>query len=233
MFSDRLCETPEQSSPPSKESIVDVSKKGEGERGAMGGRRSRPLGSVGNIHWKEKLVYSDRLIDFWQRGEKKSYNLRLRVSCSAKLTCLQPPNHPPYQWPESINHHHQRIIIITGNMRDCRSRDDDHHHNLHHKYNPEMQGNEWEYANGYDEKMIDDDNQPTVIIIIFESGHPSQIDNIPISHCIPPWMRPCEAFRLVWLGHIWSGKPAKGGWISLYQPAGGGHSHKRRLKNRW
>ena len=23
----------------------------------MGGRRSRPLGSVGNIHWKEKLVY--------------------------------------------------------------------------------------------------------------------------------------------------------------------------------
>ena len=60
MFSDRLCETPEQSSPPSKESIVDVSKKGEGERGAMGGRRSRPLGSVGNIHWKEKLVYRYR-----------------------------------------------------------------------------------------------------------------------------------------------------------------------------
>ena len=44
---------------------VGVSKEGkEGERGAMGGRRSRPLGSVGNIHWKEKLVYSDRLIDF-------------------------------------------------------------------------------------------------------------------------------------------------------------------------
>ena len=30
---------------------------GEDERGAMGGRRSRPLGAVGNIHWKENLVY--------------------------------------------------------------------------------------------------------------------------------------------------------------------------------
>ena len=57
MFSDRLCQTLEQSSLPSKESIVGISKEGEDERGAMGGRRSRPLGAVGNIHWKENLVY--------------------------------------------------------------------------------------------------------------------------------------------------------------------------------
>ena len=44
--------------PSRKERIV---MEGEDERGAMGGRRSRPLGAVGNIHWKEKLVYRLRL----------------------------------------------------------------------------------------------------------------------------------------------------------------------------
>ena len=53
------------------ESIVGISKKGEDERGAMDGRRSRPLGSVGNIHWKEKHVYN---LSHWSRrlGAKRT-----------------------------------------------------------------------------------------------------------------------------------------------------------------
>ena len=85
MFSDRQRQTPEQPSLPSNEIVVQASKKGEDERGAMGGRRSRPLRSVGNTHWKETHVYMTASMT-----QKAGCRTPLRRSHSLSLSCQAP-----------------------------------------------------------------------------------------------------------------------------------------------
>ena len=85
MFSDRQRQTPEQPSLPSNEIVIQASKKGEDERGAMGGRRSRPLRSVGNTQWKETYVYNPPLERLLTKRLQNDFNATVNSSEESNL----------------------------------------------------------------------------------------------------------------------------------------------------
>ena len=107
------------SSLPSMESIVGISKKGEDERGAMGGRRSRPLGTVGNIHWKEKHVYT---LSHW--GLRLGAGHCLRESSLCRMSdgrATWGPCQPPatiiiaFDWTQKSGHgHHAKMMLMIA-----------------------------------------------------------------------------------------------------------------------
>ena len=65
----------------------------------MGGRRSRPLESVGNIHWKEKHVYiapPQPLQSYDLQPEKADKWLKIKINRAPEL--LERVNKMDIQW---------------------------------------------------------------------------------------------------------------------------------------